>query len=104
MTATEQSAIPYQRDNMREKINEIIESDEGIAMAFEVLLSISRDKVERKRLEDEYHENQLYLRSKMAHAKCQGEQERTQYVLDLIAQGLSAEEIRLRLEMDISGN
>jgi predicted transposase/invertase (TIGR01784 family) len=45
----------YLTDNgMRKKINEIIEQEEGIAMASEVLLEISRDEVERARLNSEY--------------------------------------------------
>ncbi|MDR1863338.1 MAG: hypothetical protein LBQ67_05390, partial [Treponema sp.] len=36
------------------KINEIIEQEEGIAMASEVLMSISKDEVERARLMSEY--------------------------------------------------
>ena len=76
-------------------------------MVSEVLLNISRDEEERARFMSEY-KYQLDMQSKLVHAKRQGrqegEQKRTQYVLDLIAQGLSAEEIRLRLEMDIPGN
>jgi len=96
----------YLRDGgMRGKINEILEREEGIAMASEVLLEISRDEEERARLMSEY-KYQLDIQSKLVHAKREGreegreegEQKRTQYVLDLIAQGLSTEEIRLCLE------
>jgi len=74
-------------------------------MASEVLLEISRDEEERARLMSEY-KYQLDIQSKLVHAKREGreegreegEQKRTQYVLDLIAQGLSTEEIRLCLE------
>jgi predicted transposase/invertase (TIGR01784 family) len=38
----------------REKINEVIANEEGIAMASEVLISISRDEAERARLMSEY--------------------------------------------------
>ena len=40
--------------NKREKINEIIAKEEGIAMASEVLMTISKDEVERARLLSEY--------------------------------------------------
>jgi hypothetical protein len=38
----------------RKKINEIIAREEGIAMASEVLITISKDEVERARLMSEY--------------------------------------------------
>jgi predicted transposase/invertase (TIGR01784 family) len=38
----------------REKINEILKVEEGIAMAGEVLMSISKDEIERARLMSEY--------------------------------------------------
>jgi hypothetical protein len=38
----------------RSKVNEILEYEEGIAMASEVLVSISRDEAERARLLSEY--------------------------------------------------
>jgi hypothetical protein len=72
----------------RGKINEIIECEEGIAMASEVLMSISKDEVERARLMSEY-KYQLDLQSKITYAKRQGRQE----ILDLLKSGKSAEEI-----------
>ncbi|MDR0587012.1 MAG: Rpn family recombination-promoting nuclease/putative transposase [Treponema sp.] len=45
----------YLRDRQRRGlVNELLRDEEGIAMAGEVLLSISRDEVERARLESEY--------------------------------------------------
>jgi predicted transposase/invertase (TIGR01784 family) len=92
----------------RGKINEIIEYEEGIAMASEVLISISKDEVERARLMSEY-KYQLDLQSKITHAKRQGrqegeakglrkglqkgKQEGQQEILDLLKNGKSAEEI-----------
>jgi len=92
----------------RGKINEIIEYEEGIAMASEVLMSISKDEVERARLMSEY-KYQLDLQSKIAYAKRQGLQEGEakgmkkgrkegmlegrQEILDLLKSGKSAEEI-----------
>jgi hypothetical protein len=44
----------YVKDKRRrELVNELLKEEEGIAMAGEVLLSISRDEVERARLESE---------------------------------------------------
>jgi predicted transposase/invertase (TIGR01784 family) len=58
----------------RHKINEILEHEEGIAMASEVLLSISKDEVERARLMSEY-KYQLDTQSKLVHAERVGRQE-----------------------------
>ena len=58
----------------REKINEIVEREEGIAMASEVLLNISRDEVERARLTSEM-KYELDTQSRIAYAKKQGKRE-----------------------------
>jgi hypothetical protein len=58
----------------RGKINEIMEHEEGIAMASEVLMTISRDEAERARLLSEY-KYQLDMQSKLVHAKRVGIQE-----------------------------
>ncbi|MDR1278355.1 MAG: Rpn family recombination-promoting nuclease/putative transposase [Treponema sp.] len=55
----------------RGKINEIIACEEGIAMASEVLMTISKDEVERARLVSEY-KYQLDTQSKLVHAKREG--------------------------------
>jgi len=57
MTALERWAVffRYTPDkDKRELVNEIIESEEGIAMAGQVLLHISKDERERARLTSEY--------------------------------------------------
>jgi predicted transposase/invertase (TIGR01784 family) len=57
MTAAELWAVyfRYLTDrNKRIKINEIIAEEEGIAMASEVLITISKDEIERARLMSEY--------------------------------------------------
>jgi predicted transposase/invertase (TIGR01784 family) len=51
----------------RGKINELIACEEGIAMASEVLLSISKDEVERARLMSEY-KYAVDTQSKIVHA------------------------------------
>jgi predicted transposase/invertase (TIGR01784 family) len=58
----------------REKINEIIECEEGIAMASEVLLSVSRDEIERARLNSEL-KYELDTQSRITYARQQGLQE-----------------------------
>ncbi|MDR1300842.1 MAG: Rpn family recombination-promoting nuclease/putative transposase [Treponema sp.] len=52
----------------RGKINELMAYEEGIAMASEVLLSISKDEVERARLMSEY-KYAVDTQSKVVHAK-----------------------------------
>jgi hypothetical protein len=76
----------------RRKINEIMGREEGIAMASEVLSSISKDEVERARLMSEY-KYQLDTQSKLVHAKRQGRQEATQEIIDLLKSGKPMEEI-----------
>ena len=55
----------------RGRINELVEREEGIAMASEVLLSISKDEVERARLMSEY-KYVVDTQSKVVHAKREG--------------------------------
>ena len=88
----------------RWKINEIIESEEGIAMASEVLISISRDEEERARLisEEKY---ELDTQSRLTFAwqegkqegrqegKQEGKQEGRQEIFDLLRSGKSPEDI-----------
>jgi predicted transposase/invertase (TIGR01784 family) len=88
----------------RGKINEILEHEEGIAMASEVLMKISRDEVERARLLSEY-KYQMDMQSKLVHAKRvgmqegmqkgmqQGKREEKQNIIGLLKSGKSAEEI-----------
>jgi hypothetical protein len=58
----------------RGKINEIIECEEGIAMASEVLMTITKDEVERARLVSEY-KYELDTQSKLSYAKREGIEE-----------------------------
>jgi hypothetical protein len=84
----------------RGKINEIMELEEGIAMAGEVLRSISKDEVKRARLMSEY-KYQLDAQSKLVHAKRmgiqegiqQGMQQGRQEIINLLKSGKSPEEI-----------
>jgi hypothetical protein len=59
--------------SQREKINEIVEREEGIAMASEVLMSITRDDVERARLMSEYKYIVEDTQSQIVDAEREGE-------------------------------
>ena len=77
MSAPEYWAVFFQyltNKSKRHKINEILKYEEGIAMATEALLNISRDEVERARLMSEY-KYQLDTQSKLVHAKREGRRE-----------------------------
>jgi predicted transposase/invertase (TIGR01784 family) len=79
----------YLRDTKKRGIiNEIIACEEGIAMASEVLMTISRDEVERARLRSE-EKYELDTQSKLVHAKREGRQE----IINLLKSGKSPEEI-----------
>jgi predicted transposase/invertase (TIGR01784 family) len=58
----------------RQKINEIVAYEEGIAMASQVLMSISKDEVERARLMSEYKYT-VDTQSKVVQAKREGKLE-----------------------------
>jgi len=103
--------------SMRGKINQIAGREEGIAMAGGVLLNISRNEVERMRLESEY-KGQLDLQTKLVDARREGIQEgrkegrregkregrqegenkKSVEVLNLIAKGYTTEDIKRELE------
>jgi predicted transposase/invertase (TIGR01784 family) len=77
----------------RKKINQILETQEDIAMASQVLRTISKDEVERALLMSEYkfetdHQN------KMVQAKRTGRAEAEKEFLSLLDSGKSIEEIK----------
>jgi predicted transposase/invertase (TIGR01784 family) len=77
MTAAEHWAVFFRYlpdKGWRKKINEILEYEEGIAMAGEVLLRISRDEAERARLVSEY-KYVVDTQSKVVQAKREGVRE-----------------------------
>ena len=77
----------------REKINEIIACEEGIAMASEVLINVSKDEIERSRLMSEY-KYELDTQSRLVTAKRQGRQEgRQEIAANLISLDLPLETI-----------
>jgi len=90
---------------MRAKINEIAGRVEDIAMASGVLLNISRNEVERARLESEY-KGKLDLQTKLVDAKregerigeARGEDKKSMEILDLIAKGYTTTDIKMKLE------
>jgi predicted transposase/invertase (TIGR01784 family) len=77
MSAPEQWAFffRYLTDkSKRRKLNELAAQEEGIAMAGQVLMSISKDEVERARLMSEY-KYVVDTQSKVVQAKREGRQE-----------------------------
>jgi predicted transposase/invertase (TIGR01784 family) len=106
MSVKEQWAVyfRYLKDKkMRRKINEIIEIEEGIAMASEVLMTISKDMVERLELMS-MEKHQLDIQSKIVTAERKGikigEQRGEQKIISMLKSGKSLEEI----EMIIGGS
>ena len=81
----------------RGKINEIIEQEEGLIMASDILTTISKDKIERARLisEEKY---ELDTRTLIHEAKLEGKLE----IIDLLKSGKSPEEIIGEYEKVIS--
>ena len=72
----------------RGTINEILQQEEGIAMANQVLMTISKDEHERARLLSEY-KYQVDMQSKLVTAKREGKKE----VIGLLKSGKSPDEI-----------
>jgi len=100
MTASERWAVFLEyltRKEKRDKINEIVEYEEGIAMASQVLMSVSKDEIERARLESEY-KYQMDMQSKLVTAKREGKLEIAQNAL---AKGYPIETIHDITGLDI---
>jgi NADPH:quinone reductase-like Zn-dependent oxidoreductase len=76
----------------RQIINQIVEVEEGIAMACKVLRTVSRDEAERARLMSEY-KFVVDTQSQMVQAKRQGRAEMRKEFLDLLKNGKSVEDI-----------
>ena len=91
MSISERWAVFFQYltdKKKRDKINEILEQEEGIAMAGQVLMTISRDKNERDRLLNEY-KSAVDMQSKIVSAK----REERQEILKLADQVSSLEDL-----------
>jgi predicted transposase/invertase (TIGR01784 family) len=97
----------------REKINEIIAYEEGIAMASEVLISISKDEAERFHLMSEY-KYELDTQSRLVEAKREAKREGREEGLDegleqgreitarnLLGMGMSIEETARATELPV---
>jgi predicted transposase/invertase (TIGR01784 family) len=93
MSASEQWAVffRYLTDkSKRQKINEIVANEEGIAMASQVLMSISKDEIERARLMSEY-KYAVDTQSKVVQAK---REERREVAKNLKNMGVSQKQIQ----------
>jgi predicted transposase/invertase (TIGR01784 family) len=84
-----------------EKLNEIVECEEGIAMASKIVLEISRDEVERARLMSEY-KYVVDTQSKVVQARREGRRQGIQegiqkkaieFAQKLKSRGVAAEQI-----------
>ena len=80
----------------RGKIIEIINREEGIAMAVDTLVNITQDEIEYERMSN-LIKSQLDYQSGMVEAERKGRQEERQYFLDMLDRGLSVEEIKRQL-------
>ena len=76
----------------RQKINEILKREEGIAMASEVLISISKDEVEWAQMMSEY-KYKLDTQSKLVHAERKGIKKGEKKIIDLLKSGKTPDEI-----------
>jgi predicted transposase/invertase (TIGR01784 family) len=86
----------------RQKINEILEYEEGIKMASEVLLTISKDEVERARLMSEY-KYVVDTQSKVVQARREGEQRGMQQGIWETAKAAKRKGLNVDLIADITG-
>jgi predicted transposase/invertase (TIGR01784 family) len=105
MTAPELWAVffRYLTDkSKRQTINEILEQEEGIAMASEVLMSISKDEAERARLMSEF-KYQMDTQSKIGYARREGRLEgREEVARRLKSRGRPLSEIAEDTGLDIA--
>ena len=90
----------------RQKINEIMELEEGIAMASQVLITITKDEVEQARLRSEL-KYELDTQSRLAYAEQEGlkkgRREGFEKGQEEIARNALAKDIPLELIRDITG-
>jgi predicted transposase/invertase (TIGR01784 family) len=104
MNASELWGVYFQyllNKKKRDIINEIIKQEEGIAMASQVLMTISKDEVERARLisEEKYV---LDTQSKLTYAKREGERKgRMNIARNALAEGLPVDVIQKITGLDM---
>jgi predicted transposase/invertase (TIGR01784 family) len=104
MTAQERWSVFFRYitdTTKRRKINQIVEAEEGIAMACQVLRTVSKDEAERARLLSEYKfevDNQSKMvqakRVGLAEGRVKGLAEGRAEILNLLDSGKSIEEIK----------
>jgi predicted transposase/invertase (TIGR01784 family) len=95
MSAAEQWAYFFRHltdKRRRSMINELVAQEEGIAMASEVLISISRDEVERARLASEY-KYELDTQSRLVQAERTGLAKGIQQGLRETARNMKANDV-----------
>ena len=100
MSVSERWAVYFeylQDKQKRGKINEILKEEGGIAMASQVLMTISRDEKERARLLSEY-KGAVDTQSKVVNAK---REERAEVARKALAEGLSLEVVQKITGLDI---
>ena len=104
MSKSEQWAVymEYLTDmSKRSKINEIADCEEGIAMANSVLIKVSKDEEERARILRQ-EKTEMDWASYMAEAEEKGLEKgrfkEREFILGLLNQGLTTEEIKQHLE------
>jgi len=91
-------------EEKRAKMIEIINREEGIAMAVETLSNITQDEIEYARMcnliksQLDYRTGMFEAReSGLKEGREEGREEERQYFLEMINQGLTIEEIKERL-------
>ncbi|WP_461247222.1 Rpn family recombination-promoting nuclease/putative transposase [Treponema sp. R6D11] len=112
MTTAKQWAVYFQYltdEEKRAKIIDIINHEEGIAMATETLSKITQDEIEYARMTT-LLKSELDYQSGMVNARrsgrkeglAQGKEEERKYFIELLNQDLTKEEIKERLQLDLS--
>ena len=85
----------------RRKINEIMEAEEGITMASEVLLTITRDEIEYARQMSKL-KYELDTQSKLVHARREGERKNAVKIArNALVKGLAPELVQEITGLDI---
>jgi predicted transposase/invertase (TIGR01784 family) len=105
MTAPEHWAVYFRYltdKSKREKINEIVGYEEGIAMASEVLMTISKDEIEQARLRSEL-KYELDTQSKLVSARREGLQQGLQKGLQKAQREARREKLEIARKLGARG-
>jgi predicted transposase/invertase (TIGR01784 family) len=90
-----------QDKSKRDKINEILELEEGIAMASEVLMNFTKDELEQIRLRSR-EKYELDTQSSLTYARQEGEQKsRMNIARNALAEGATAEFVQKITSLDM---